>query len=217
MSDPAAFQEIDDAVRQDDLKMWWKRYGTWVIAGAVGVVVAVAAMVGWRQYDAAQRAMASEAYSAALAKVGKDDAAAKSALDQQAVNAPEPYRTLAALAAAQLVGSSDQDVAALTAAAQKLPSELGDLALVIAAFRGADSSKADELVARLQPLNAPDRAYRLSVRELQALAAARKGDLKQAREAWQEIARDRSLPGAQQRAQAMLNFYGPAEAKQEAK
>ena len=55
MSDSAAFQEVDDAVRQDDLKLWWKRWGTWVVAGAVLVVVAVAGMVGWRQYDASQR------------------------------------------------------------------------------------------------------------------------------------------------------------------
>ena len=76
MSDSAAFQEVDDAVRQDDLKLWWKRWGTWVVAGAVLAVVAVTGLVGWRQYDASQRAEASAAYSAALAKIGQDNAAA---------------------------------------------------------------------------------------------------------------------------------------------
>jgi hypothetical protein len=53
VSDSAAFQEVDEAVRKDELREWWGRYGTWVIAGAVIVVVAVAGLVGWRQYDTA--------------------------------------------------------------------------------------------------------------------------------------------------------------------
>ena len=72
MSDQAAFQEVDDAVRQDDLKLWWKRWGTWVVAGAVLAVVAVAGLVGWRQYDASRRAEASAAYSTALAQLAQD-------------------------------------------------------------------------------------------------------------------------------------------------
>lgn len=214
MSDQAAFQEIDDAVRQDDLKAWWTRYGTYVVGGVVVLIVAVAALVGWRQYEASRGAAASAAYTASLAKIGKDDAAARTELDLQAKSAPEPYRTLAALAAAQLRGTADQDVAALLAVAPNLPSELSDLAVVMAAFRGLDAGKADELLARLEPLAGPDRAFRVSVRELQAMVAARKGDTKTARAAWEEIAKDRAAPpGAQQRAQAMLNLHAAGEAK----
>ena len=92
MSDSAAFQEVDDAVRQDDLKLWWKRWGTWVVAAAVLVVVAVAGFVGWRQYDQSKRAEASAAYSAALAKIDSDKAAARAELGKQAESAPAPYR-----------------------------------------------------------------------------------------------------------------------------
>ena len=212
MSDHAAFHEIDEAVRQDDLKAWWKRYGTWVVAAAVVVIVAVAGMVGWRQYDQAQRATAGAAYSAALAKIGQDDKAARTELEQQAQTAPEPYRSLAALAAAQLLDTPEQQAAALVAVSAKLPPELSDLALVIAAFRSIDSSKADEMVAKLEPLAGPDRPFHASVAELQALAAARKGDLKRARELWNGIIKDPGAPqGAAQRAQAMLSFFGEAK------
>ena len=61
MSDSAAFHEVDEAVRKDELKEWWGRYGTLVVAAAVIVVVVVAGLVGWRQYDASQRAAASAA------------------------------------------------------------------------------------------------------------------------------------------------------------
>ena len=215
MSDSAAFQEIDDAVRQDDLKLWWKRWGTWVVAGAVLVVVAVAGMVGWRQYDASRRAEASSAYSQALAKIETDKAAARTELNKQAESAPEPYRSLAALAAAQLLDKPDDQVAALQALAPRLPPELSDLALVIAGYRSVDSGKLDSLQGALGALAQADRPFHASVNELQALAAARKGDLKRAKELWNALLKDPAAPqGVQQRAQAMLTLHGPAEGNQ---
>lgn len=216
MSDSAAFHEVDEAVRKDELKEWWARYGTWIVAAAVALVVAVAGLVGWRQYDTAQRAEASAVYSAALAKISQDPKAARAEFDQQAKSAPEPYRSLAALIAAQLNESQETQVAALLAVAPTLSTpELTDLANVIAGFKSIDSPKAEEVVARLEPLAGPDRPFRLSVRELQALVAMHKGDIKRAREVWTEISKDPAVPqGAIQRVTAMLNLYGgAAEAK----
>lgn len=215
VSDSAAFHEVDEAVRKDELKEWWGRWGTWVVAGVVIVVVAVTALVGWRQYDASRRGAASAAYSAALAQIAQDKPAALKDLEDQAKNAPEPYRSLAALVAAQLREPLDAQVTALLAVAPTLNSaELADLANVIAAYKSIDSPKAEEMVAKLEPLAGPDRPFRLSVRELQAMLAVRKGDLKRARELWSEISKDPQAPqAAAQRASAMLKFYGPAEAK----
>lgn len=215
VSDSAAFHEVDDAVRKDELKEWWNRWGTWVVAAAVAVVVGVTALVGWRQYDASRRGEASAAYSAALMQIAQDKPAALKALEDQAKNAPEPYRSLAALVAAQLREPLDAQVEALLAVAPTLPSaELSDLANVIAAYKSIDSPKAEEMVAKLEPLAGPGRPFRLSVRELQAMLAVRKGDLKRARDLWSEIAKDPQVPqAAAQRASAMLNLYGPAEAK----
>ena len=215
MSDSAAFHEVDEAVRKDELKEWWGRWGTLVVGAAVVLVVIMAALVGWRQYNTAQRAAASAAYSAALAKIPQDSAAARAEFEKQASSAPEPYRSLASMIAAQLREPVDAQVTALAALAPTLSSaELADLASVIAAFKSVDTPKAEEMIAKLEPLAAPGRPFRLSVRELQALVAARKGDLKQARELWTEISKDPQLPqGTQQRVTAMLNLYGAAEAK----
>ena len=214
MSDSAAFQEVDDAVRQDDLKLWWKRWGSWVVAAAVLAVVAVAAFVGWRQYDQSKRAEASAAYSAALAKAESDKAAARADLGKLAESAPSPYNFLAALAVAQLQDKPADQVTSLEAVAPRLPPELSDLALVMAGFRSVDAGKLEEQVGKLGALAQGDRPFRISVMELQALAAAKKGDLKRARELWTEIQKDPASPqGAQQRAQAMLNNYGPGEGK----
>jgi hypothetical protein len=214
VSDSAAFQEVDDAVRQDDLKLWWKRWGSWMVAAAVLVVVAVAGFVGWRQYDQSKRAQASVAYSAALAQVESNKAAALTELNKQAESAPEPYRMLAALAAAQLQDKPADQVASLEAVAPRLPPELSDMALVMAGFRSVDAGKLDEEVGKLGALAQADRPYHISVIELQAIAASKKGDLKRAKELWTDIMKDSAAPqGAQQRAQAMLNYYGPGESK----
>jgi hypothetical protein len=215
VSESAAFQEVDEAVRKDELQEWWGRWGTWIVAAAVAVVVAVTGLVGWRQYDASQRGEASVVYSAALGQIAQDPAAARAAFDKQAKEAPEPYRSLAAMIAAQLSEPLDAQVTALLAVAPTLSAaELTDLATVIAAFKSVDSPRAEEMLAKLEPLAAPDRPFRLSVRELQAMVAARKGDLKRARELWTEISKDPQAPqGTAQRASAMLNLYGSAEAK----
>jgi len=154
LSDQAAFQEIDDAVRQDDLKAWWKRWGNYVVGAAVVLVVAVVALVGWRQYDASRRAQASTAYSIALSKIGQDNAAARAELDKLAQSAPEPYRWLAALASAQLRATPEEQVAALLAVAPQLPTELADLATVIAGFRSGTDRRLVVL-----PHNINDQAF----------------------------------------------------------
>ena len=215
MSDSAAFHEVDEAFRKDELREWWNRWGTWVVAGSVALVVAAVGYVGWGQYDTSRRAAASAAYSAALAQVAQDRPAAIKALEIQAQGAPEPYRALAALTVAQLREPLDAEVAALVATAPTLsPAELADLARVIAAYKSIDTPKAEELVAALEPLAGPDRPFRLSVRELQGMLALRKGDLKRARELWTEISKDPQVPqAAAQRATAMLNLHVAPEAK----
>ena len=219
MSDSAALQEVDDAVRQDDLKAFWSRWGSWIVAAAVIVVIVAAGSVGWRRYDDSRRATAGAVYSATVAKVGQDNAAARAEFEKQAADALEPYRSLSRLMAAQLRDTPEEQATALGVAGAGIGStELADLAAVMAAFKSVDSGKADEMIAKLEPLAADGRPYRISVRELQALNAARKGDIKRARELWSEIVKDPGAPqGALQRATAMLNLNGGANAAEGAR
>ncbi len=212
MSDQAAFHEVDDAVRQDELKAWWKRWGTPVIVAFVLLIALTVAFMQYRKYEVGQRAVAGAAFTASLGKIGQDNAAARAELEKQAKEAPDPYKWLAAFAAAQLLDKPEDQAKALQALAPKLPPEFADLAQVIAAFKSLDAPGAEQTIANLEPLTGPERSYRISVRELQALAAQRKGDTKKAREVWTEIAREPGAPqGSLQRAQAMLNLLGPAE------
>ena len=220
MSDQAAFQEVDDAVRQDDLKLWWKRWGALTVTAFVVVVVAAAGMIQWRKYEASQAAVAGAAYSAALAKIGPDLKTARAELQQQAASAAEPYRSLAALADAQLLDTPEQQIAALIALAPKLTPEMSDLALAIAGYKSVDPGKLDAMAGQLEGMTALDRPFRLSARELQALALVKKGDIKGARTIWEAISKDGSAPaGVSQRTAAMLALHPapPGETKPEAK
>jgi hypothetical protein len=215
VSDQAAFQEVDDAVRQDDMRAWWKRWGALMITAFVVVVVAAAGTIQWRKYQASQAAVAGAAYSAAIAKVGSDAKAARAELEQQAATAPEPYRSLAALMDAQLLDTPEQQIAALIALAPKLTPEMSDLALAIAGYKSVDAGKLDAMSGQLEAMTALDRPFRLSARELQALALVKQGDIKGARAIWEAIGKDGSAPsGIQQRTAAMLALYpASAEAK----
>ncbi len=73
------FREIDEELRHDRFEKLWREYGRYVIAGAVVVVLAVAGVSGWRQYQESQRFAdgAQFAVAKALSDDGKtEDAAA---------------------------------------------------------------------------------------------------------------------------------------------
>ena len=75
MSDDSFVREVDEAVRQDEFKRLWDKYGLYIMAGAVLIVATVAGYKGWGYWQAKQAAevIAAEqarptAYDAAEAK-----------------------------------------------------------------------------------------------------------------------------------------------------
>src|ERR1700756_294472 len=69
------FREIDEELRRDNLGKLWARYGAYVIGLAVVLVVATAAVVGWREYQVRQSRAQSVRYAAAMALAQKNELA----------------------------------------------------------------------------------------------------------------------------------------------
>lgn len=71
-------QEIQEDLRREKALKLWKRYGPYVIGVLVAVVIATAAVVGWQQYQQAQRAKEGRLFAeaAALAEDGQQEQAA---------------------------------------------------------------------------------------------------------------------------------------------
>jgi hypothetical protein len=205
------FQEVDEELRRDKATEVWTRYGRYIIAAAVFVVVATASYVGWKQYRLQQQTAYGERFALALTLIqGKKPADALEALGGLAEDAGIGYGTLARFrAAAVKTGEGDRagaaaiyDVIAKDGKVDPLYAKLADLYYVMATLETGDP---DTLAARLEPLLAADGPWRFSARELAALIALRKGDLEKARTNYTVLADDPKTPtGARGRAAEML-------------
>jgi hypothetical protein len=206
------FQEIDEALRQDLAKEWWKRHGNKVIGAAVILVLAVAAWNGWRWYQTSERGKASMAFSAAVDGAAKDRTASITALEKLAVGV-EPYASLAQIKIAELKAEAGDHAAAAAQFAkvgQSAPSsDLKDLSVLLGVMQVFDTASADELQAKLQPLTARDRPWRLSAMEMMAAVAMKRKDPAAARAVWLELRDDPATPPAmRERAREMIAILG---------
>lgn len=172
------FREVDEEVRREQLKRLWERYGGLLIAACVLLVVAVG---GWRAYEwwevkkAAAAGVAFEA-AVALADQGKHKEA-EEAFAKLAGDSTASYRMLARFREAAELARRDPKAAVAVydqlAADSSLGRPLQDLAALRAGMILVDSTPYDEIGQRLEPLTAPDRAFRHSARSTLALAAWR--------------------------------------------
>jgi hypothetical protein len=187
------FDEVDEEVRREQLKKLWERYGNYIIAAAVLVVLAVAAWRGYQYWEARKAVEAGAAYDAAttLADQGKHNEA-ETAFAKLASDGTTGYRVLARLREAAELGERDPkaavtayDAIAAESAGQPLVS---DLAALRAGFLLVDTASYDEIARRLEPLTQPTGVFRHSARELLALSAWRNGDKAAARK-WADAAR----------------------------
>jgi hypothetical protein len=206
------FQEVDEALRQDLAKEWWKRHGNKLIAAAVLLVLAVAGWNGWTWYQTSERGKAGLAFSQAVEGAAKDRVAAIAALEKLTTGI-EPYASLARLKIAQLKAEGGDHAAAASgfqSAGQSInAADLKDLSALLAAMQSFDTASTDDLQARLQALTARDRPWRASALELLAALALKRNDAATARSLWTELRDDPLAPPAmRERAREMLSALG---------
>jgi hypothetical protein len=209
------FQEVDEEVRRDRFADLWKRYGVFVVAACVAVVVGTGAWVAYREWRESARIELAERYRAAAELAQKNQAAeAAEAFSAIAQDAAGGYGVLAQLRAAAAHADAGDRAAAL-AAYDRLAADSGvekvyrDLARLHAAMLLADQAPAAEVEQRLEPLLAPDNPWRNSARELKGIVALRDGRTEEARQAFQAVVEDATAPGAVRgRAQQMLQALG---------
>jgi hypothetical protein len=203
------FQEVDEEVRREQLKKLWQRYGNYIVAACVVVVLAVAA---WRGYDWWQSKKAAEAGAAfeqavSLAASGKHDEA-EAAFAKLATDGTAGYRILARLREAAQIARTDPKAAVKAydeiAADRSLDQTMRDLATLRAAYLLVDTSSYGDSRARLEPLTEASRPFRHSARELLALSAWKEGDMGAARQWTDAILTDpQSPPDTRSRAEVL--------------
>ena len=204
------FQEVDEEVRREQLKKLWDRWGNYVIAAAVVVVLGIAAWRALSYWEMKKAQEAGTAFEAALtsAQAGKHEEA-EAAFAKIAADSPSGYRTLARMREAGELAQRDRAAAVKAydalAADSRMGRTLQDLAAVRAALLLIDQAPASEIQTRLEPLTASDRPFRHTARELIALAAWRGGDVKTAKRWFDMIMTDAETPsGTRSRVEMMM-------------
>ncbi|MDB5408411.1 MAG: rane protein [Rhodospirillales bacterium] len=194
------FREIDEELRRDNYAKLWARYGHYLVGLVVLIVVATAAVVGWRGYQAGQQRAESVRYAAALDLAKKGQLAP--AADAFALLAREGGAGVAALARLQEAALRAQtgDEPAAAAAYKALAADTSvdlsyrDLATLLLGFQDLKSADPKVAIADVAPLMAPTNPWRFSATEVTALADLRNGDRAAARTLYKQLADDLSAP-----------------------
>jgi hypothetical protein len=211
------FREVEEELRQERFEKLWQRYGKFVIAAAVLVVLTVAGIKGWDHWRTTQRNADSARFSAAAAamQAGKsEDAAALFA--KLAQDGGDGFAVLARFNQATLRARGGDikgavDLFDTIARDGGVPEEMRNAATIYAVMHGMEAPDADTaaLTAKLQPLAAGTNPWRHSAKELTALLALRGGDEAKARELYKSIADDIVAPSRMRtRATELLAVLG---------
>ncbi len=220
MADPTSdnlFREIDEDIRHEKYAELWKKYGAYIITVAVLMVSGVAGYQGWRAYDGNTREAASDKLIAAQQLIPIDPGTAEQTLLGIADDGPKGYAMLARFQSAAVIGQrGDRDLAAAAyweLSEQDIDPMYKDLAILLGTQQILAKTTApanpDELMERLEPLAAPDNAWRFSARELQGVIAWQTGDMERARELFTGLAGDPRAPsGLRARANELMAVIG---------
>ena len=216
LSDESLFREVDEEVRRDKMEELWKRYGTLVIAVALGIIVGVAGYKGWQYYSTKLAESTGAAYIKAMEVAEKETPqAAEKAFKAIEDGSHSGFAMLARLQSAGALagqGNSEGAVAAYNAIAAdtSVDATMRDMARVRAAYLLVDSASSDDLRSRLAGLDVDGSSWRASAREIIALAYYREAKYVDADKLVSQILADAETPqGVRQRSQVLASLLQP--------
>lgn len=194
-------REVDEAVRQDSLSVFFRRFGKPLLVLAVLAMAAFGGWAWWHHKTTTEAEAAAVELTLAIDDLqsGKvDEAAAKSgplAADDKPGAIRVSAQFIAALAALQ---SGDEAAAAklfdTVADNAENPAPLRDLARIRSVGLRYDTMKPQEVIDRLKPLAVPGEPFFASAGELVAMAYVEQGKPELGGPMFAEIARDENAP-----------------------
>jgi hypothetical protein len=193
------FREIDEELRRENLLKLWSRYGKYIIAGVLIVVLIVGGIVAWRDQQVKERQAKGSRFTSALAlaRQGKDADAAKlfASLAQEGGG----YSVAGAFEQAELLAKSGDRKGAVAvyerlAGSSGIDAEFRDLAMLLSVMQSLPDADPKAAIERLQPLTASGNPWRASALDLTAAAKLKAGDRGGALEIYQKLADDLAAP-----------------------
>ena len=208
MSNDNFISEINEELRSDRLRKFWRNFGVYVIGIMVGVVLLVGAQEAWTWWTNTNAAKTSDEFYTALTLAdGGDYAGAQKALEQIETGGWAGYPQLAKFRSAGLLaqqGKVAEAVAAYDAlAGTETNIRLREVALALAGMLLVDGGDVAQVEQRVGAIAAGASAMRNVAREALGLVNVKAGKLDEAQKQFQAILDDVST-GNEQKARVGL-------------
>lgn len=193
--------EVDDALRAQQLKALWDKYGQWLLGLMVAVVIATAIGVTWHHYT--NKALSEQ--TAALLAILQDEAVkgdkTSAELAVLAKKADLPLRAVVALYHAQKLEqggdlAAAQETYKKLAVAKSAPDIMRDLARVHYVRLGLAQTEpeTDELLKMLKPVATKDGNFHASALEMKAMLLGMQGKTDEAAAIYARLVSDETAP-----------------------
>jgi hypothetical protein len=193
-------REVDENLRRDQLRDFFKANGGWLVAAVVLFLAASGGLIWWKQHQVQRSAAEVEKLASIYKDVGSGNMArAPQQLDQLSTSGSKAIRASAMFARAALaLQQNDRKLATATyksvADDSGLPTAYRDAAVVRQTALEFDQLQPAEVVSRLQPLAKPGEPWFGSAGEMTALAMVKQGKRQEAGQLFAAIAKDQGVP-----------------------
>lgn len=193
-------REVDENLRRDRIRDFFRENGTWVVAGVILFLAACGAIIWYQQH----REQRSQAEVEQLAQIYKDIGLGNTSkvpqqLDALADSGSKGVRATALFTRAAFAIQQNDPKLAISiykkiADDGSLPGAYRDAALIRQTALEFDQLQPDQVIARLAPLAKPGNPWFGSAGEMTALALVKQGKKQQAGQLFATIAKDKSVP-----------------------
>ncbi|MEQ9812658.1 MAG: tetratricopeptide repeat protein [Azospirillaceae bacterium] len=195
------FREVDEALKEDRVKAFWKRYGNLLITCALLVVLATAAFVWWRGEQQSARLEAATNLINALGTAQESADGGLAALSDVAESSDDDVAALARLGAASVAMENGDAATALSLLDQVANDSavdrlLRDAATLRSVYYRLDDGEVETLRGILGNYTGAGSPWRPWALEMEAMLLVRTGNTEQARDILQALAGDEDAPAA---------------------
>ncbi|MDR6669095.1 tetratricopeptide repeat protein [Rhizobium sp. 1399] len=212
-NDDSFIREVNEELRSDQMKGAVRRFGRYIIAIAVLIVLGTIGKVAYEYWDNTRSSGAGDQFLAAmkLADENKTDEAL-AALDKLEKEGHGAYPVLARMRAATVQSQKGDNAGAIAsfqsiAKDTSVPAAVQDAAKMRAGWLLIENGTYEQVSAAVEEMAVPGNAFRHSAREALGLAAYKAGNMAQARQWFQSIVDDVDSPrGVANRAHMMLDL-----------
>ncbi|NRG18964.1 tetratricopeptide repeat protein [Rhizobiales bacterium] len=211
------FREVDEEIRRERYKSLWDRFGPYVIAVAVLIVVATAGYRGWQYWQTTAAREAGDRFIQAINLSDEDQQQEAIARLEGLSDATGGYPLLSRMRKATDLALSGQKEEALAefdavAADGSYDGVYRDLAALRAGYLAMESEDYAGVADRLEALTGEDNPWRFLAREALAFAAWKDGDNANVRKWLDGIVEAEGVPAeVESRANLLLELLNAAE------